>query len=84
MLRQSPPAAVAMAMGYAVVGRNNRGGVESLRWIETLRVQPVVDDRGRLFYRVAADFSLRERERMFRPAMSYTYGSAPRARSPAT
>jgi HK97 family phage portal protein len=56
--------AVLCGNGYAAISRNDRGGVADLAWIASERVQPGLDDRGRLFYRISADMALGERERI--------------------
>jgi HK97 family phage portal protein len=56
--------AVSYGNGYGVLSRNQRGGVESLAWIDTPRVTPALDERQRLFYRISADYALSERERL--------------------
>jgi len=55
---------IASGNGYAVIERNDRGGVASIEWVPHGRVSPGLDERRRLYYRVSADTSLDERERV--------------------
>jgi HK97 family phage portal protein len=55
--------AIAYGNGYALIERNARGGADALAWVLSQRVTPQLDQQGRLWYRIAPDASLGERER---------------------
>jgi len=56
--------AVETGNGYGTITRNDRGGAADVGWVASWRVTPGLDDRARLFYRIAADTSLSEQERI--------------------
>jgi HK97 family phage portal protein len=56
--------AVSYGNGYALIERNERGGAQSIGWIASQRVTVQLDERSRVFYRVAADYALQESERL--------------------
>lgn len=54
--------------GYATIDRNERGGASEIAWVASSRVQPGLDERRRLFYRITRDDSLGELEERTLPA----------------
>ena len=57
-------ASIAHGNAFATLARNDRGGVSGFAWTPSERVTAALDERGRLFYRIAADTMLGEVERV--------------------